>query len=113
MGAESKITAKGQTTIPIEVREFLGLEAGDRIGYEIVDGKVTIVPKNRSALEFAGILHAPDRWPVSTLDEIEPTPLLLRLRQGASEAAQEAQGTGRVIKVGIDTNMFFVRLLTR
>jgi antitoxin PrlF len=63
-----KITAKGQTTIPIEVREFLGLEAGDRIGYEIVDGKVTIVPKNRSALEFAGILHAPDRLPVSVED---------------------------------------------
>lgn len=68
MGAESKITAKGQTTIPVEVREFLRLEAGDRIGYEIVDGKVTIVPKNRSALEFAGVLHAPDRAPVSVKD---------------------------------------------
>ncbi|KJS15828.1 MAG: type II toxin-antitoxin system PrlF family antitoxin [Hoeflea sp.] len=65
MGIESKITTKGQTTIPIEVREYLKLGAGDRIGYEFVDGKVVLVPKNRSALEFAGVLFDPDRAPVS------------------------------------------------
>ncbi|KGF68398.1 regulator [Hoeflea sp. BAL378] len=65
MGLESKITTKGQTTIPIEVREYLKLSAGDRIGYEFVDGKVVLVPKNRSALEFAGVFFDPDRTPVS------------------------------------------------
>jgi antitoxin PrlF len=65
MGVESKITTKGQTTIPIEVREYLKVGAGDRIGYEFVDGKVVLVPKNRSALDFAGVLFEPDREPVS------------------------------------------------
>lgn len=65
MRVESKITTKGQTTIPIEVREYLKVGAGDRIGYEFVDGKVVLVPKNRSALDFAGVLFEPDREPVS------------------------------------------------
>lgn len=68
MGAESKITSKGQTTIPLEVREYLKVGAGDRIGYEFVDGKVVLVPKNRSALEFAGALFEPGRKPVSVED---------------------------------------------
>ncbi|WP_339757948.1 AbrB/MazE/SpoVT family DNA-binding domain-containing protein [uncultured Hoeflea sp.] len=59
------MTTKGQTTIPLEVREFLKVGAGDRLGYEFVDGKVMLVPKNRSALEFAGALHVPNRAPVS------------------------------------------------
>lgn len=76
MGIESKVTSKGQTTIPIEVREYLKIEAGDRIGYQFVDGKVVLVPKNRSALDFAGALHVPERAPVSVetmneaLDEV-------------------------------------------
>lgn len=65
MGVESKITAKGQTTIPMEVREYLKVGVGDRIGYEFIDGKVVLVPKNRSALDFAGVLFEPDRVPVS------------------------------------------------
>ena len=65
MGIESKLTTKGQTTIPQEVREFLKVGAGDRLGYEFVDGKVVLVPKNRSALDFAGVLHEPDRAAVS------------------------------------------------
>lgn len=65
MGVESKLTTKGQTTIPLEVREYLKVGAGDRLGYEFVDGKVMLVPKNRSALDFAGVLHEPDRETVS------------------------------------------------
>lgn len=65
MGVESKITAKGQTTIPMEVREYLKVGVGDRIGYEFIDGKVVLVPKNRSALDFAGVLFEPKREPVS------------------------------------------------
>jgi antitoxin PrlF len=70
MGSVSKITSKGQTTIPLEVRDYLQLSAGDRIRYEFVDGKVVIVPQNRSALALAGILYDPNRKPV-TIDEME------------------------------------------
>ncbi len=41
---ESKITRKGQTTIPRPVREALGLQTGDTIRYLIRDGEVRIKP---------------------------------------------------------------------
>ena len=37
-----RITAKSQTTIPRAVRIALGVGPGDEIGYEIIDGKVSI-----------------------------------------------------------------------
>jgi AbrB family looped-hinge helix DNA binding protein len=70
MGYESKLTSKGQTTIPVEVREFLKLKPGDRVGYELKDGKVQVVRKVRSALDLAGILHDPKRKPV-TIEEMD------------------------------------------
>ncbi len=47
MGIESKITAKGQTTIPLEVREKLGLHTGDRIAFIEMEQGYMIVPRNR------------------------------------------------------------------
>ena len=41
---ESSITRKGQTTLPKTVREALGVQAGDRVRYVIVDGGVRILP---------------------------------------------------------------------
>ncbi len=69
MNVKSKITSKGQTTIPVEVRALLGLNPGDCLTYEIGDKTVRIA-KARSALEFAGILFDPDRKPVS-IEEME------------------------------------------
>lgn len=69
MGYDSKITSKGQTTIPVEVRERLGLKPGDMLDYEVRDG-LMIVRKKRSALELAGILHDPERKALS-LEEME------------------------------------------
>jgi antitoxin PrlF len=40
----SKITSKGQVTLPKEVRKSLGLEAGDRLVYE-VEGKTVRLRK--------------------------------------------------------------------
>src|SRR5882724_9744707 len=38
----SKITAKGQTTVPKEVRRALGVDYGGRIAYRIEQGRVTL-----------------------------------------------------------------------
>ena len=38
----SKVSVKGQSTIPGEIRKFLGLRAGDTIGFEIIDNRVVI-----------------------------------------------------------------------
>ena len=38
----SKVSVKGQSTIPGEIRKFLGLKAGDTIGFEIIENRVMI-----------------------------------------------------------------------
>lgn len=38
----AKITSKGQTTIPKEVRKQLGLEPGDMLSYEVPSGAVMV-----------------------------------------------------------------------
>lgn len=58
MPMESRITSKGQTTIPVEVREALGLGPGDRIQYVPMDGKVEIIPRNRPASTLFGRLQS-------------------------------------------------------
>lgn len=39
---QSTITSKGQTTIPVEIRQKLGLKPGDRLLYVEEDGKVVL-----------------------------------------------------------------------
>lgn len=39
---QSTLTSKGQTTIPIEIRERLGLKPGDRIAYEERNGEIVL-----------------------------------------------------------------------
>ena len=43
----SKLTSKAQTTIPRSIRSALGLQPGDEISYEIVDGRVTLDREQR------------------------------------------------------------------
>jgi AbrB family looped-hinge helix DNA binding protein len=66
---ESTLTAKGQTTLPREVREALGLKPGDKLRYIVRNGKVSFL-KARSIMEMRGILHRPGQPPVS-LEQME------------------------------------------
>ncbi len=70
MTIQSTLTAKGQTTIPKEVREALGLKPGDTLRYRIgADGGVVLV-KTRSVMEAAGMLWYPGIKPM-TLEEMD------------------------------------------
>ena len=53
---ESKITAKGQTTLPRAVREALSAQVGDRVRYVVQDGEVRIIPV-RSIDRLFGVLR--------------------------------------------------------
>lgn len=44
MAATAKITSKGQITIPLEVRQDLGVGAGDRLVFERRKGLMSVVP---------------------------------------------------------------------
>jgi AbrB family looped-hinge helix DNA binding protein len=57
--AAATLTSKGQITLPKQVRDELGLQPGDKVEFEKRDGRYVLRRRNRSALEFAGILQRP------------------------------------------------------
>lgn len=68
--ASSTITSKGQITIPVKVREALGLDTGDRVEFvEIQKGQFAIVAATRSVQELKGLFHDKRRKPV-TVEEM-------------------------------------------
>jgi len=64
----STMTTKGQVTIPLDVRQRLGLDAGDRIEFvEIKDGMFAIKPAIEDVRSLKGLLRKPSK-PVSVDD---------------------------------------------
>jgi AbrB family looped-hinge helix DNA binding protein len=64
--ATATVTSKGQITIPIQVRNALGLDAGDRIEFvEVGKGEFNIVAATRSVRELNGLFKGRRRKPVS------------------------------------------------
>ena len=57
---ESKLTSKGQITVPKPIRDRLRLQAGDRIEFFLRDdGHVELVPKLSSLRELKGMVPPP------------------------------------------------------
>ncbi len=59
MGRTSTISSKGQITIPLEVRERLGVKPGDRVQFEFEDGLTVLRParsEENPFLKYAGCL---------------------------------------------------------
>jgi AbrB family looped-hinge helix DNA binding protein len=67
---ESTVTIKGQTTLPRQVREALGLKAGDRIRYLVLDDGEVRILKPRPVRALSGALHREGARALS-LEEIE------------------------------------------
>jgi AbrB family looped-hinge helix DNA binding protein len=66
---ESKITIKGQATIPKMIREHLGLKPGDHVKFFVhPDGSVVLLPK-LPARALRGFLKSKRARPV-TIDEM-------------------------------------------
>lgn len=65
---ESRITAKGQTTLPRPVREALGVGTGDRVRYVIADGEVRILAVRPVGRLFGALRHG---GPPVTLEQME------------------------------------------
>lgn len=57
MTHNTRLTSKGQATIPKSVRNFLGLEPGDMVRFEIKDGKAVVEPVRKTLLDFRGMLQ--------------------------------------------------------
>jgi len=60
--AAATVTSKGQITIPIEVRQALGIAAGDRVEFvEVEPGRFELVPATRSVTALKGMFGKPKR----------------------------------------------------
>lgn len=67
--AESTITAKGQTTVPAEVRDRIKAAPGTRLVWHVMpDGSVVVRAKTHSILDLAGMLKPPARKAVKIED---------------------------------------------
>lgn len=74
---ESAITKKGQTTLPKPVRETLGVGAGDRVRYVMLEGEVRILPVRPIDRLFGALEHD------------GPAVSLERMDEAVAEGAQE------------------------
>ena len=62
MGTDATLTSKGQTTIPKEIRDRLGMQVGDRMTFTVMpDRTVLMRVKTKSVLGVAGSLYRKDR----------------------------------------------------
>ena len=69
---DATLTAKGQTTIPKDIRERLGLAPGDKLVFTALsDGTVVMRAKTRRLLDLAGSLTRPEQ-PSLGVDDMKP-----------------------------------------
>ena len=66
MTTTATLTGKGQTTIPKEIRDSLGMKPGDRMTFTLMpDGTVIMRMKNKRVMDLAGTLQKKSRKPIS------------------------------------------------
>lgn len=66
----STVTARGQTTIPVDIRQKMLLQEGDRIEWiERDDGHIEIIPVTVDASKVAGMFSEWVKKPI-TVDEM-------------------------------------------
>lgn len=60
------LTSKGQTTIPKDIRDGLGLAPGDRLDFHLLsNGSATMRVRRGELKDFIGILRKPGQRPLS------------------------------------------------
>ena len=80
----SKVTSRGQTTIPKPIREALDLQPGDRVEFLVEDGQVVLRRATADITELDGLLDRSDQDPVS-IDEMNEA-----IQRGAQASASQA-----------------------
>jgi len=66
----STVTTKGQITLPRDVRQALGLDAGDKVDFVEVEGGFKLVPLRKDVRALKGRFAGRVEQPV-TIDEME------------------------------------------
>lgn len=60
----TKVTSKFQATVPADVRAALGIKAGDRVVWDVVNGtaRVRVLPRDMMGWDVAQWLCVADEW---------------------------------------------------
>lgn len=66
-----RMTSKGQTTVPKEVRDSLGLSEGAQVEWIMDDGKAIVRPRTLRAVDLAGFLGKPPSGVSLTIEEMD------------------------------------------
>ena len=66
----SALTAKGQITIPVDIRKQLGLHPGDKIGFLIEDDHVVLFRKESNIEAAFGICHPKTSASLEDMEDI-------------------------------------------
>lgn len=63
--SSATLTSKGQITLPVAVRNALGLSTGDRVEFvQVTPGRFELMPATQSVVALRGIVASPTK-PVS------------------------------------------------
>jgi AbrB family looped-hinge helix DNA binding protein len=65
IASRSTMTSKGQTTVPKQVRDALGLNEGTQLDWIVKDGQAIVKPRTLRAVDLAGFLGKSPVGPVS------------------------------------------------
>lgn len=77
----STITHKGQTTIPIQIRSYLGIHPGDKVEFFVDDdGRVVLQPLTADVTQLKGMLPKPKK-----AISIEEMNAIIKKRGGKNE----------------------------
>jgi len=67
---QSTVTSKGQTTIPKELRDALGIKEGTPLRWTLDNGVLTVRAKTKRLEDFVGILGKPPNGRHVTIEDM-------------------------------------------
>lgn len=67
---QSTVTSKGQTTIPKELRDALGIKEGTPLRWKLENGILSVRAKTKRLEDFAGMLGDPPNGRHVTIEEM-------------------------------------------
>lgn len=80
----STLTRKGQATVPVEIRDRMGLKEGDTLVWQEHDGNVTVIGAREYVQRMRGMLRP-------YVDPSKPPPTIEEMKEAAAEGWTERE----------------------
>ena len=88
------LTTKGQITLPKEIRDRLGLDAGSMLDFQLLpDNTITARPVKPDARSIRGLLKSPHAGPLTVAQMDEG--IAQHLRERHAPASKRGKASGR------------------